>query len=75
MRGARLNRQTFEGVARAIRRVIRDAPAPAVRSRDWDMFYDGVQKTAEALADDFAEAANNFDRQLFLKNCGFEEQS
>lgn len=68
MRGARLNRATFEGVAAAIKRAWD-------KSKNYPPEEDvgqGVYIVAHELADDFEDAANNFDRELFLKNCGLE---
>lgn len=70
MKGARLNRQTFEGVAAAIKRVVVDWNSG---TQDKALALLAIEDVANNLADDFAEAANNFDRALFLKNCGFLE--
>jgi hypothetical protein len=63
---ARLNRQTFIDVAEAICATTRS-------QRISELELHGIKMAAYNIADKFADRAGNFDRSLFIRNCGFEE--
>lgn len=74
MKAARLNRHTFEGIAAAVKRSLDEADkVDADNGTNESCAYVGVRLCAESLADGLSEAVSQFDRALFLKNCGFDE--
>jgi hypothetical protein len=62
MSSPRLNSQTFIAVAAAIKRVPRIDQA----------HIDALRDVTESLADIFQERAAKFDRELFVRNAGFQ---